>query len=121
MTIDFRISVEDEFLKVDSFGSCEDFYQLQEYVLAIHQAAVSNSRTKVIVNESQLEYKLTTVETFGSGRFVSRIAPREVKIAVVCKLEGWNNTKFWETVAVNRGVMVKIFIDQDKAEKWLTE
>jgi hypothetical protein len=27
--------------------------------------------------------------------------------------------KFWETVAANRGVPVKVFRDQDSVEKWI--
>jgi len=119
MSINYVISDEGKYLKVVSAGACEDLNQLKEYVLAIHNATISSGQERVLVDETQLEYKLSTLNSFDSGRFVSSIGPKPKKLAVLCKLEGWNGTRFWETVAVNRGVPVKIFRDQDSAEKWI--
>ena len=119
MSINFNIKEEDRFIRIVSSGSCEDLTQLKEYVLAIHNAAVSFEKTRILVDETQLEYKLSTIDNFNSGRFVSYLNPKPKKIAVVCKLEGWDDTKFWETVAVNRGVRVQVFKDIDSAENWI--
>ena len=119
MSINYAISDEGKYLKIVSAGVCEDLNQLKEYILAIHNATISSGHKRVLVDETQLEYKLSTFDTFNSGRFASSINPKPKKIAVLCKLEGWNDTKFWETVAVNRGVAVKVFRDQDSAENWI--
>jgi hypothetical protein len=41
------------------------------------------------------------------------------KIAILCKTSDWNSARFWETIAVNRGVPVQVFRDHDSAEIWL--
>ena len=119
MSINFNIKDEDNLFRVVSAGSCEDLSQLKEYVITIHNAVMASTKTKILVDEAQLEYKLSTVDSFYSGRFVSSLNPKPIKIAVVCKSEGWDDAKFWETVAVNRGVMVQVFKDIDSAENWL--
>ena len=119
MSINFAMSDEDKYLKVVSVGECENLDQLKEYVLAIHNATVSSGKKRVLVDETQLEYKLSTLDSYSSGCFASSIDPKPKMIAVICKPEGWNDTKFWENVAVNRGVPVKVFRDQDSAEKWI--
>jgi hypothetical protein len=119
MSINYTILDKGKYLKIISAGACENLNQLKEYVLAIHNATVSSGQKRVLVDETQLEYKLSTLDSFDSGRFVSSISPKPKKLAVLCKLENWNDTKFWETVAVNRGVPVKIFRNQDSAEKWI--
>ena len=119
MSINYNIKDEDRFLRIISSGSCEDLSQLKEYVLAIHNAVMASKNTRVLVDETQLEYKLSTTDSFYSGRFVSNLNPKPKKIAVVCKLDGWDDAKFWETVAFNRGVMVQVFKDNDSAENWI--
>ena len=73
------------------------------------------------MDERELDFHLSTFDTFESGKFVAesvRSGPIP-KIAVVYKLDGETDAKFWETVAVNRGAQVKIFEDIKDAEEWL--
>jgi hypothetical protein len=119
VSINFKIKDKNSFLKIISTGSCDDLNQLKEYVLAIQNAVLSFDKTRVLVDETQLEYKLSTIDTFNSGRFISQLTPKPHKIAVICKSDGWHDAKFWETVAVNRGVSVQVFRDRDDAESWV--
>ncbi|MBL6983388.1 MAG: hypothetical protein ISR58_19590 [Anaerolineales bacterium] len=119
MSIKFEILDEGNFLKVESSGVCKDLNQLKEYVLAIQNAALALDQDRVFVDETHLEYKLSTMSSFNSGRFVSGLKPQPKKIAVLCRQEGWKDAKFWETVAVNRGTLVKVFRDRESAREWI--
>ena len=119
--MNYKIKEENRFLRIISTGSCEDLAQLKEYVLAVHNATISSGQTKILVEETRLEYKISTLDTFDSGRFVSQLSPKPHKIAVVCNPDGWSDAKFWETVAVNRGVSVQVFRDLDSAEAWIRD
>ena len=119
MAISFRVIAEDGFLGIVSAGLCEDLCQLKAYVLAVHKAAMSSGQTRLLVDETDVAYRLGTVDDYHSGCFVSRLSPRPHKIAVLCRPEGWSNAKFWETVAVNRGVSVRVFREQSIAEAWI--
>jgi hypothetical protein len=119
MAISFRVLDGDGFLRIVSTGLCEDLDQLKEYVLAMHKATISSGQIRVLVDETGVAYRLATVDDYHSGCFASQLAPQPLKIAVLCSPEGWSNAKFWETVAVNRGVPVRVFRDQNSAEAWV--
>ena len=119
LVISFEIKEESGMMKVRSTGTCENLEQLKEYVLAMHEFASTNDLPKALVDEAELEFKLSTIQTHESGRFVANLASFDVKIAVAIRKEDWDEAKFWETVVVNRGLKVKIFTDIEKAEEWL--
>ena len=117
--IKFSTKNKDRFLEIISRGSCDDLKQLRDYILALRNIPLSSGQTRVLVDESRLEYKLQTVEIFNSGRFVSFLEPKPSKIAVLSRLDGFGDAKFWETVAVNRGVAVRVFKDKGSAKQWI--
>jgi hypothetical protein len=117
--INFLIKDEGKYLKIISTGSCENLVQLKEYVLALQEAAVSSGQQRLLVDETHLEYTLSTLNTFHSGFFLSQLSPKPKKIAILCKTSNLNNAKFWETVAVNRGVNVRVFDDRVSAGNWI--
>ena len=119
MEINFVIKDEDKYLKIISTGFCNNLFQLKEYVLALQEAAVSSGQTRLLVDETHLEYTLSTLDTYNSGCFLAQLSPNPKKFAILCKTSGWNDAKFWETVAVNRGVNVRVFDDRVSAENWL--
>jgi hypothetical protein len=85
----------------------------------MHQAALSAGLRRVLADETELRYNLSTIESFESGRFVAEMVPLGSKIAVTCNLEGKADTRFWATVAANRGALVEVFDDVEGAEAWL--
>jgi hypothetical protein len=119
MSIEYQIRDEGVILRVKAVGTCDNLEQLKEYVLAIHQAALSAGLTRALVDERELRYCLSTIDSFDSGSFVAEMAPFGSKIAVLCGLEGKADTEFWATVAVNRGAEVEVFDDVEGAEEWL--
>ena len=119
MAISFSVMDGNGFLRIVSTGLCEDLDALKAYVLAMHKATMSSGQIRVLVDETGVAYRLGTVDDYHSGCFVSQLAPRPLKIAVLCRPEDWSNAKFWETVAVNRGVTVRVFREQNSAEAWV--
>ena len=119
MSIEYQIQDKSPILKVKAVGTCDHLGQLKEYVLAMHEATLSAGLARVLVDERELRYHLSTTESFESGKLVAETAPSGLKMAVVCSPAGKADAKFWETVAVNRGAAVKIFDDVDDAERWL--
>jgi hypothetical protein len=49
MSIEYQIRDEGVILRVKAVGTCDNLEQLKEYVLAIHQAALSAGLTRALV------------------------------------------------------------------------
>lgn len=73
---------------------------------------------KVLVNALQITgTDLSIMERYIVGEAVAQLFPSTIKLAVVWPEEDIN--KFAETVAVNRGVFVRVFPNIAAAEHWL--
>jgi hypothetical protein len=119
MAITYHIEIEKPLLRVTASGKDENLEQVIEYGMAVVNAAFSSGCTKVLCNEQELEYSLGTIDTFESARFISEAAPGVAKVVIVCREEQIEDAALWETVAINRGLTVKVFKQLAEAEKWL--
>jgi len=73
---------------------------------------------KVLVNALNVTgTDLSIMERYIVGETVAQLFPPSIKLAVVWPEEDIN--RFAETVAVNRGVFVRVFPDIATAEHWL--
>ena len=119
MAIRYEIKTENGLLRVKVTGKDDNLEQVLDYGMAIIEAALSNRCSKVLCDETELVYALGTFDTFQAARFISEHAPDVAKVAVVCSPENIIDADFWETVAVNRGLFVKVFKNMADAENWL--
>jgi len=79
---------------------------------------ILNDLREATVELSTMEiYELPKMilDTFAS----SRLSVYRLKRAFVAAKE-WADSKFFETVTLNRGQSVKFFVDIDEARKWLS-
>lgn len=120
MAIKYAFICENHFLRVIASGKDDDLEQVQEYGMAVIKAAVENDASKVLCDERELEYTLGTFDTYESARIIAEAAPNIVKVAIVCKSENIGDAKFWETVATNRGLHIRIFNNIEDAQAWLS-
>ena len=121
MAITFSTRMEDGILAIESSGFDESLKEVQDYGMAVYQAAILNKCNRILCDETKLEYRLNTLDTFKSAEYISESVPAVARVALVCRPENINDASFWETVAVNRGLQVRIFTDREKAHKWIKE
>jgi hypothetical protein len=121
MSIAYTIAVKNKTLHVKATGKDDSLEEVQKYSLAILKAALAAGCTSVLSDETELVYTLGVMDTFESAKFISEISPSVGKAAVVCNPAQIDDATFWETVAVNRGVQVRIFKTVRDAEQWLAE
>ena len=74
-----------------------------------------------LCDETELEYRLGTTDTFEAAAFMAENAPHVAKVAIVFGPNPVEDVSFWQTVARNRGLVVRTFKDLPAAEEWLTE
>lgn len=120
MSIKYTFTVEENLLVVTASGFDENLDEVLEYGMAVISEAVQGNYTAVLCDESRLEYRLGTLDTYRSAEFISQQAPRIVRVALVCNLQAFTDAQFWETVVVNRGLRVRFFKNIHEARIWLS-
>jgi hypothetical protein len=119
MSIKYAIEFRDNILRVKATGKDDNLEDVKKYGIAVLEAALSSSCSKVLCDETELEYSLGISDNFESAKFISEQAPKIGKLAIFCKIEQMEDASFWETVAVNRGLQVKVCKSPEEAEEWL--
>lgn len=119
MAIDFSATVEGDTLVVQTKGFDESLEQVLEYGLAIIRLCLKHGVTRVLCDERDLSYRLHTNDIYASAAFIAEQAPHLHRVAIVCDPQSIVDALFWETVAVNRGLKVKMFKELDAARDWL--
>ena len=88
------------------------------YAALIMKECGNQNVHKVLINALQVSgTDLSIMERYIVGEVVAQLFPSSIKLAVVWPEEDIN--KFAETVAVNRGVFIRVFPDVAAAEHWL--
>ncbi len=121
MPINFTTTIQGNTLLVTASGFDESLAQVQEYGMAIIAACLQSGVTRILCDEVDLEYRLDTLDTFQAAEFIAANAPHVARIAIVCNPKFIEDARFWEDVAVNRGLTVRMFRDMVAATKWLGE
>jgi hypothetical protein len=119
MAITFQSKMTDGLLLITASGCDENVQQVIDYGTAVLKLATENDACFVLCDERNLEYALDTVDTFELAKKIAEMAPKVIRVAVVCGPMFLEEGKFWETVAVNRALQVRVDTDIDRATAWL--
>ena len=121
MGIEYGFEVRDGVLQVQAWGEDDSLEDVTGYGLAVIQAARANGCNRVLCEEQQLRYRLGTLDIHRSAAFMAEQAPDVARVAIVPPPEAADDAHFWETVAVNRGLQVRMFRDPEQARAWVTQ
>jgi hypothetical protein len=114
-------TLDGDTLLVKSSGFDESLEQVQAYGIAVIAACIRHGVTHVLCDDLDLEYRLGTVDTFQSAQFIAAQAPAVARVALVCNPKYIADARFWEDVAVNRGLTVRVFTEVEAARAWLRQ
>lgn len=119
MAISFKIEDRDHFLTVVAKGKDDNLKEVEAYSKAIIEAAIKYKSKKILCDERELEYAISIVDTYKLAEAASVYAGNVLKIAIVCDTKNLTDGKFYETVASNRGLYIRVTADFDEAVNWL--
>jgi hypothetical protein len=119
MSIQYTTRVDGETLFVYASGFDESIDDVQGYGMGIISASQESGVTCVFCDETALEYRLGTIDTFQAGEFISHNVPAVAKVAIVCNPRFISDASFFEDVVVNRGLTLRVFTDSEVAMHWL--
>ena len=121
MSITFNSNIEDDILIITASGKDDNVDQVVEYGQSIIRLGIESGKSKILCDERNLEDAIGTFDIFEAATIIAEEAPRVARIAIVCSPEFFEDGRFWETVAVNRGLHVRMYIDINLAKTWLIE
>ncbi len=119
MPIEREIHAEGDVVYVKAWGVDDGLEEAKEYGREVASACETNDCNLVLTDERDLKYLLSTTETYLLAQFYCEMAPKDLKVAVVCGKENYRDGAFWENVAVNRGLLFKAFVSVEEARSWL--
>lgn len=120
MAIDFKIIETRDILKLKASGIDDNLEQVIEYGMKVIEAAKKYNVTKVLCDEQDLIYNLNTLDNFESAKYIAEQVPGVGKLAIVLNPQNFKDAEFWETVAVNRFLTMKLCKTIEEAERWLS-
>jgi hypothetical protein len=121
MALSYTMSMNRDLLSVKAAGSDDSLEEVREYGESVVEACRANGCVRVLCDETDLEYTLGTLDTFELAAFIAEYASNVASVAIVCAQDQFADASFWETVAVNRGLSVRAFKDEEVARDWLKE
>lgn len=121
MAIVYTVTPDGDRLLVQASGFDETLAEVQDYGMAVIGAAARHGATRILCDESRLEYRLGVVDTYEAAQLIAAQAPAVVRVAIVCNPEYLRASRLFEDVAVNRGLTLRMFGDMVAASDWLNE
>lgn len=119
MAIAYSFHPEKNYLLVTASGFDESLEDTIGYGMAVLEACLEHQCTRVLCDERDLEYRLSTIDTFQLAEAAVQAAPKLVRIAIATGPDNLEDASFYETVAKNRGLSVKVFQELVEARDWV--
>lgn len=119
MAITYHTEYLDGILLVNASGRDDDLQQVIDYGSSVIDLAMECGAKLILCDETNLEYTLGTFDTFQLAQTIAARSQKIVRVAIVCSPKGLEDGKFWETVALNRFLMVRVDTDKQRARAWL--
>ena len=118
MAIKYQFEIDQEILFVTASGYDENLKEVTEYGKAVIEESIKQKCKYILADERQLEYRIGTVDIIDLVEFYSEYSPNVRKAALLFNPANIEDAKFWETVAINRGLTVRVFKEKKEALSW---
>jgi len=119
MAITTEFEFREGILYVKASGQDESVDDVIGYGQAVIEQAVRHQASRILADETALVYRIGTFDLFASAKVLAENTPHITQSALVVNPDQVKDAQFFETVAVNRGLDVRMFTDIDQARKWL--
>ncbi|MBD3167320.1 hypothetical protein GF324_12025 [bacterium] len=119
MAITFTYEVKGKILHVKTEGYDENLKDVLSYSARVVRTAIKHRTPHVFCDERDLEYRISDMESYLSAEKAAQSIPAAHRVAILCRPNQYEEAVFWELVASNRFMNVKIFTDEEGAWSWV--
>lgn len=118
MPIKFQLIADTGYVLVNQTGEIT-VAEIDQARPRILELATAGGAMKILVDVRGTTNKLSTIEYFSITERTAKADLPRPRAAFVCRPDQFGDVSFIETVAVNRGLPLKVFLSQEEALHWL--
>jgi hypothetical protein len=119
MGITFTAEKRGKILHVIAEGFDESIKDVLAYSSGVLRAAIKNRTPHVLCDERNLKYGINDMETYLTAEQTAESIPAAHRVAILVRPDQYEEAVFWELVASNRFMNVKVFTNEDMAWTWV--
>lgn len=120
MAIHAEFTIKGKLLVVKASGIDEGLDEAIRYSVSVFNYAMENNIQEIFCDECDLKYNLTDVETFDLAANASKVATgKRLRVAILCHEQASEAGMFFENVARNRGLFIKVSANRNQLAEWL--
>lgn len=120
MAISIQFHTASNVLVTNASGYDDGLNEVIAYNNKILEEAIRHNCTSVLCDERNLDYRLSLFETYTLGQYLAENIRFIRKIAIVSDSRHQDILSFWENVTNNRGVLARVFYNNEEAMNWLS-
>ena len=120
MDQDFKITPTEHYLLVEFTGQFE-VDSAKRSVDALVESCIKTKNPKVLFDIRSMTGDLSTLDRYRVGQYGSDTITRTTRFAMLARADQVSPDKFFENIAVNRGLNLKVFTNIDETVAWLKE
>jgi hypothetical protein len=121
MPIQYQIENSPEYLLVTTSGTNVDFDEVMSYTQAIVMSAMKYNSKCLLFDGRQLHYTLSLEYIHKIAEYVSFYSSGRIKVALVFDNKHLEYGEFYEAVALNHGLTMRVTDDYKGALEWCKE
>jgi len=120
MPYELNVNTAEGYVVVEHYGvtNLDESIQVGQAALKL---AMEQKLSRIFIDITRIEGKAGIIDLFLSTKFHAENAPMRPKAAMLGRPDQGPDMEFIETVGLNRGMYIKVFIDRTEALAWLAE
>jgi len=120
MSITYNTEHKKNYFLVESHGKSDDLNEAGKFANEVSVLCKEQGYNNMLLDETDREYVLAEVlDLYKLANLLKTIDVSNLRVAIICQSIYLDHIRFLETMANNRGMNIKFFLDKDSAEHWL--
>ncbi len=121
MMIEYDVVPGDAYVSVCGRGEMRSVKDIAGYAWSMINDVLKTDSRKVLLDDTGIIGEMNTIDGYDAAVSIANEfgRARTIRCAIVPSAERMQGLRFFETVARNRGLMVRVFATTEEAENWL--
>jgi hypothetical protein len=118
MALNLQLEEKEAYLLATVSGEF-DLREAKQRLPEFFETVRAYEQGKCLIDARNLTGRISLMERYEFARFMAEITATKIRIAVVAAERHVWRDRFFETAAVNRGIVLKVTTSVEEGEEWL--